>query len=381
MSSSAMKILVLATSFLPTIGGAEFVIHHVARHLVYSGHRVLVLAPRPLRRSYKREIVHNYHLIRYPCPPKSMFLETWLQLCLAWVKLRWDFDILHAHVAYPAGYVATKFAERVRVPVVITCHGADVQTDPNMGYGIRLNPSIDRKVRLALQRAPAVTTISRTMMEEVALAGTPHECLWLIPNGVDLHEFESVQADSHSGYVLGMGRLVHKKGFDLLLRAFSMVASQRRDVDLMIVGEGPEEANLRQLATGLGLSHRVQFVGFRHGAEKIALLKGCELFAACSRREPMGIVILEALAAGRAVVATQVDGIPDMITHGFNGLLVEPEDAHAAASAMLRLLKDDGQRRQLERRAMSSVARYDWPVITDRYAQIYSSLLKSSRSA
>jgi glycosyltransferase involved in cell wall biosynthesis len=370
-----MRICHISTSFLPLVGGAEYAIHYLASAQTRLNHEVLVLAPR-VRNQRLEETIIPYRLHRYPCPSNSRWLEVILWAVLAVTKLRWSFDILHAHMIYPAGYCATIFKSITKIPVVVTSQGADIQIEPAMGYGIRLNPWVDKKVRKTLRLADVITTISRSMKEEIIRAGGDPRKVYLIPNGVDGREFkvkDGAPLENKASYIFAMGRLIHKKGFDTLLEAFSRIDNGESLPNLLIAGEGPEKEKLEKMAKQLGIQDKVKFLGFRYGREKIKLLKGCEFFISLPRREPFGIVLLEALAAGRPVIATNVDGIPDIIDDRINGLLVPVDSPAIAAQAMSDLLNGPTKLEEMSTNALLKSEEYDWSRIAGNYLNVYAS--------
>lgn len=142
---------------------------------------------------------------------------------------------------------------------------------------------------------------------------------------------------------LAAGRLVDQKGFDVLLRAFAQVRGSHPEAQLAIAGDGPERETLERLNAELGAG--AAFLGRKEDLP--ALLRGCALFVLSSRYEGMPNVVLEAMSAGRAVVATNVQGVGELVADGQTGLLAPPEDPDALAQAISRLLADDALREQM----------------------------------
>src|SRR5439155_274446 len=156
--------------------------------------------------------------------------------------------------------------------------------------------------------------------------------LSVIPNGVEPGVFVDGRARPHPRpYVAAVGRLVPQKGFDVLLEAFARLDAP--EVDLLIAGDGPERRRLEALRERLGLGARVHLLGAVDRATVASLYRGARLVACPSRWEGLPLVCLEAMASGRAVVASRVDGIPDAVGDGETGLLVPPEDPVALAAA------------------------------------------------
>jgi glycosyltransferase involved in cell wall biosynthesis len=173
-----------------------------------------------------------------------------------------------------------------------------------------------------------------------------------------------------------MGRFVPKKGFEVLLRAFAEVRrGGMKNVDLLMAGDGPEGERLRRLAGELGLAGRVRFIGYLDEAQKARALAGARLFVCPSLREPLGMVNLEAMAAARPVIATDVDGIPDLIEPGRNGLLFPRGDAPLLAAHILTLLRNPELACSMGEAGRAKAADYTWEKIADRYLQIYRQLI------
>jgi glycosyltransferase involved in cell wall biosynthesis len=193
----------------------------------------------------------------------------------------------------------------------------------------------------------------------------------VIYNGIDLADFDGVAPHSEEEpYILGIGRLVPQKGFDLLVRAFA--SANIRGWKLLIAGEGPERDMLEKLIGDLGLQERVRLVGRADRATAVALFQGCELFALPSRMEPLGIVNLEAMAAGKPVVAARVGGVPEIVREGETGVLFPPGDECALAAALVGFASNRELREKFGAAGRCVVNQFTWPVIAGRYAAIYS---------
>ena len=174
-----------------------------------------------------------------------------------------------------------------------------------------------------------------------------------------------------------MGRFVHKKGFDILIKAFKQVADKKRDIDLIIAGTGEEWQTCAHLVNELGLKERIKLPGFVERKEAIKLYNGCEFFVLPSRREPFGITNLEAMAAGKAIIAADVDGVPEIIKNGENGILFKPENINLLAKNILWLLESCEKREDMGREGKLLVEkRYDWQSIADGYIKIYETVLR-----
>jgi len=180
----------------------------------------------------------------------------------------------------------------------------------------------------------------------VANEGAPLGKIAVIPNGVDIKRFEDSVDSSEMRSSLGLttgnfviggiGRLSKQKGFDILIKAISLLPSN--NIHGLLIGEGEEREYLIQLSRDLGLEDRIHFAGYRSDVER--LLQVVDLYVQPSRFEGMPNALLEAMAAGLPIVASEVDGNRDLIKNGFNGWLVPPEDERALALAIDSALSD-----------------------------------------
>jgi glycosyltransferase involved in cell wall biosynthesis len=169
------------------------------------------------------------------------------------------------------------------------------------------------------------------------------------------------------------GQLIERKGHDVLLDALPSVIARHRRLKLLVFGRGPREAALKSRVRQLGIGDHVIFAGFVPRLEE--LLAGFDAFVHPARREGLGLVVLEALAAGVPLVASRAGGLVDAIEDGRTGLLVPPDDAPALTSALLRMLEDDGFRRRLSKAGRVGVAeRFSVQAMADGYRGLYSDL-------
>jgi glycosyltransferase involved in cell wall biosynthesis len=225
--------------------------------------------------------------------------------------------------------------------------------------------------------AHRITAISVARSQE---AQRFHKDILLIPNGIPYAALRDAANTiiKRPKSILFVGRLEPMKGVDTLLRAFATISGQGSDVGLRIVGDGSQRQRLEALAPELGIADRVIFAG-KVSPEDIAReYASAEIFCGLSRSEALGNVFLEAQAAGCAVVATNVGGIPDIVKDGETGMLVAPDKPEEAAEALSRLLSDEAMRHRLSNAAVEHAKAYDWQGIAEQYRGIYSGLLALS---
>ncbi|MEW6079434.1 MAG: glycosyltransferase [Thermodesulfobacteriota bacterium] len=175
--------------------------------------------------------------------------------------------------------------------------------------------------------------------------------------------------------VVGMvGRLVEVKNFNLYIEAAAKVLGQKIPAVFLIIGEGPLRDTLEQQTVAAGLKDRFIFTGFRN--DVFRLVGMMDLFVLCSRSETNPIALMEAMASGKPVIATDVGGVPEIVEHGVNGWLCPSDDVDCLAEAMTRLLSYPAQARDLGARAQATISeRYSLPSVTARLLDVYKDLM------
>ena len=216
-----------------------------------------------------------------------------------------------------------------------------------------------------------VTAISTALVRAAASLGRTD--VMVIPNGIDCAAIKKSCAFHAKipGRILFVGRLEAMKGVDTLLKAMGDERLANIDWTLRIVGSGSKVTSLKALAKQLGITDRVTFTGRLIGKAVYDEYAAAEIFCGLSRSEALGNVFLEAQAAGCAVVATNVGGIPEIVHDGETGILVAPDDPIVAATALLSLLREPARRLAYGAASGETCARYDWSSISGRYAALY----------
>jgi teichuronic acid biosynthesis glycosyltransferase TuaC len=263
-----MNIALVALNFLPARGGMEFVVHDLAETLHDSGHDVTVFAPR--WKNLPPEYDHHYRLVRFGWNFRGAFrsgFNKW-PLKRAFARLHKDmpFDVINSHSAHLSTSYALALKQKFGVPVVVTCHGHDIQRDPASGYGLRLNPKDDRLILRNLAAADLAVSISGSVYEDLVRV-VPAEKIVSIPNGIDvgfgdstgepwLRKFVGGEGDI---LVISVGRNVPKKSFDVGLRACALAIEQVPDMRYVHIGRDGDA--LGTLAAELGISERFHALG------------------------------------------------------------------------------------------------------------------------
>jgi glycosyltransferase involved in cell wall biosynthesis len=291
-------------------------------------------------------------------------------------------DVVHTHQMTALLY-AGRASRRERVPVVHTEHN-NVAAHRAKSWTRRLRTEL--LWRYAGRYADRFCGVARDVIAAAGAYGTiPRRKLAHVPNGIDTVAIAAaganrpaVRADlgiAPDAPLIGtVGRLAEVKQQGVLIRAFAQVVADFPAARLVLVGDGPLRAELEGLAATLGLSGAVLFAGYQPNPERY--LAAMDVFVLPSRAEAMPLVIPEAWAAGRPVVASRVGGIPELIEDGKTGLLVEPGDVDGLAARLRQVLAEPAAARALARagRAVAR-ARYDVTAMAGTYDRTYRELL------
>jgi glycosyltransferase involved in cell wall biosynthesis len=278
-------------------------------------------------------------------------------------------DVINCH--YLAGYfLHLVIAGRLlRVPIVISVHGADVDA-----YN---DSSRFRKFvyRLIMRGANRVVACSAAMARHTAdVFPEVRGKVTYVHNGLDLSCYSNTSETLAlpKPYILCVCRHVHKKGVDTLLRAFVLVRRKFPTMSLVLVGDGPLFEDHKELARNLQIDDRLVFVGSTPHAEVGSFFQGCTLFVLPSRAEPFGLVILEAAYYRKGFVCTSVGGVPEIVTDGVDGVLVEADNPKGMAEAIVALVKDPIRRAQFGARAHETLLkRFLWKDRIFDYVAVY----------
>lgn len=381
-----MKVLMLSWEFPPqVVGGLGRHVFELSRCLSRCGIEPHVVTPRVVGKPMfeKEDEVYVY---RVGPPVDSKHFKAWaltfnrdaVRDIIRIQQYVGGLAVVHAHdwiVAYAARTVSRIFD----LPLVSTIHATE--HGRNRGLHNRMQKEIHDIEENLVKASQAVICCSRYMKDEVArLFSVDAGRITVIPNGVS---FSSKTKGWYRGLnipgiseddrlVFFIGRLVAEKGVSTLIKAFSLVAKEKREVKLVVGGKGPQERELKELASQLGLGDRVVFTGFLSDRQRDALYHWAEVAVFPSWYEPFGIVALEAMAAGTPVVVSDVGGLGEIVEDGVTGLKVPPMEVEALGQAILKILEDQELAQNLRRNAYRCLENeYNWERVAQATAELY----------
>jgi glycosyltransferase involved in cell wall biosynthesis len=286
------------------------------------------------------------------------------------------FDIIHTH-AYSAGTIGRMSAFLAGVPVIIS-HNQNIYNYYNKYYHF-----VERLLSYITDGIICVSDVVKKFANETQ--GIDTKKLVTIYNGIE--NVRSVSGKETSGLrkelgipvnysVIGtIAQFSEKKGLGYLIRSASILLKLRKDVNFLLVGDGTIMGELKQLCHNLKIGENVIFAGERGDIPEMLSL--IDIFVLPSIREGLPLAILEAMACGKPVIATNVGGVPEVIKNGINGILVQPKDPDALHNAMKELLNDAAKRKKMGREGMDICAKsFSSKVMVDRIEELYETLLE-----
>ena len=399
-----MKVLVLSHMYPSAFNEITGIfVHEQVKELINKGIEVQVVSPIPWApfpinclsskwknyNSIPERTVHegiNVWYPRYLVFPCSWFFASSGQRMYLGIKevvkktyQEFQFDLIHVHVALPDGFAAIKLNQIYRKPVVITIHGQDLY--------ITINRNESCKIALfnVFKKADHVILVSKKLKEisdnNVGFASKST----VISNGVAvsniLKEKNIILGKSTLNYriILSVSYLITRKAIDFNLKAIAQLINKYPNLKYLIIGDGPEMRNLKELSSNLRINEYVEFLGQLPHEKVLAYMAKADIFSLPSWNEAFGVVYIEAMAQGKPVIGCQGEGIEDFVEHGRTGLLVKPKDVDSLTQALDFLLSS-----QEETKTMGECARkvvldnYTWEKNAEKTIEIYREVLNNA---
>ena len=373
-----MKIAFFTETFLPKVDGIVTRLTKTVQQLVAAGDEVLIFCPEGAPESYM-----GARVVGVPAMPLPLYPELKLALPRPAVSEALDrFGPDLVHVVNPAvlGLGGIWLARSRGLPLVASYHTHLPKYLEHYGMGM-LEPLLWELLKAAHNQAQLNLCTSTAMVEELASRGIQHTALW--QRGVDTDLFRPELASAamrkrlHGGHddtghlLLYIGRLSAEKQIDRIRPVLEAMPQTR----LALVGDGPHRQQLERHFDGTATT----FVGYLAGQELASAYASGDAFLFPSSTETLGLVLLEAMAAGCPVVGANRGGIPDIVSDGVNGCLYDPDQAASLPTAVERLLGDPAARRQLRLAARQEAERWGWPSATAQLQGYYRQVLHRGR--
>lgn len=370
-----MRILLLPSLYIPNIGGIETFTRDLALALISKGHSVIILTKKWPSELVDEEEIDGIKVYRiFSAKTKDHYLD--MNKWLKENKNKFIADIIHViGVRRCLPIAGITLSKEMNIPIVMTIAGSEV---PQEGDSFSKNIWNKNKkiIEYACKSSNAVTSFSKGLRNNI-LKVLPDIKVDVIYAGIELSLFNNVIPFKHNkGYILSARRLSYDKGIDILIDSFSQI-HKKYDIELIVVGDGPELENLKLQVDKLNLLGSVKFFG-SVTIEKLAqLLSGAILTVVPSRCEGGGLINIEAQAVGCPVVASNIGGISEYIKNGYSGILVPPEDSKKLAYAIEQILSNNKIRNKLIKNGKDFSLNFDFNLIKLKYIDFYQFVINS----
>jgi len=379
-----LRVALCTDYFYPHVGGVQSHVAGLASELERRGHEVTILAKQVKTKlsNDSLQILSKRIIYLEPVFPVPIILIPPKLAEVREVIRKGRFDIVHAHHAFtPTSLLSISAAEKLRIPSILTNHTIFLAS--NAKYVWVPASYILYPYRRYINKASLITAVSRAAAKFIGHF-TEEKKIVVVPNGVDVERFASTEKDtppylSEKPIILYVGRLAYRKGLQVLVSAMPFVLKEFPYAKLLIVGEGYMKCLVRMLIKSLDLDGKVKLLGFIPD-EKLPDLYGLSsLFVLPSLYcESFGITLLEAMASGKPVVASNVGGIPEVVRDGITGLLFRRGDAYDLACNIIKVLSDHNLAESLAFNAKELVKkRCSWSAVAGKMEDIYEKTLNN----
>jgi glycogen(starch) synthase len=367
-----MRILYWTESFWPTIGGIEILSAQFIPAMQKRGFEITVATDHrnlnlPDKADFKGIAVHRFHFQRaLEKRDMGQLIVTLRQVA----KLKQTFrpDLIHINTCGPGIFFHLRTIDTYSTPTLVTVHAL-------MTRACGHDTILGRLLRLA----DWVSTVSEATLYEIQkiLPEITHRSS-VIYNGLNIPDLQPEPLPFDTPRLLCLGRVVVDKGFDIALTAFASLTHRFPNARLIIAGNGPAMSDLKKYTAEIGLTDSVEFTGWVSPEKIPHLLNTATVVLMPSRlSESFGLVALQTAQMARPIVATSIGGLPEVVTHGETGLLVEKENSDMLAKAIAFLLEHPRAAIQMGQNARKRVQKvFSWDHFVDNYDTLYRRLFK-----
>ena len=376
------KSLKIGLVCYPTFGGSGIVATELGKALAEKGHEIhFITYSKPVRMDWftKNMYYHEVSVSDYPLFEYAPY-ELLLSSKLVDVTINQKLDILHVHYAIPhasAAFSAQQIlkTKNIDLPFITTLHGTDITL---LGKDKSFQPVIE----FAINQSDAVTAVSESLKEDTYKFFDIKKNIEVIPNFIDPNlyrfakdiELRAQFAEKNEVIITHISNFRKVKRMDDVIRIFEGVQKQL-SAKLLMVGDGPELHQAKNLTRELGISEKVFFLGKSKRIEQITSIS--DVFLLPSEKESFGLVALEAMASGVAVVSSNVGGLPEVNKDGVTGFLNEVGDIEGMIASVLTILNDKDTLDRFKANALEHSQKFDLNKIVPVYENLYLSLVKS----
>ena len=369
-----MRVLYCIETFLPHIGGAQVLAYQFVSAMRNRGHEIAIVTSMSTLDQNSESTLDNIPVYRFPffkvLAERNIvqIAETKKQVSALWKSFHPD--LVHLNSTGPDNFFYLQESKAFSTPILVTLHGLPMSSHFDK----------DDLFHVTLRAASWITIVSEAVLSKARkISPDITSRSSVIYNGLKPPQTRPNLLNFDQPVLLGIGRLFPHKGFDLAVSSFSGIAHRFPMAQLIIAGDGPSRTDLEEQTKCLQLTSRVSFKGWIPPENISELINQATIIIMPSRREPFGLVALQAGQMARPIVATRVDGLPEVVRHNETGLLVESEDSQAIATAITYLLEHPKQAIQMGQRAKQWVQKaFSFERHLDEYEKLYQNLANTT---
>ena len=368
-----LRIAFFTETFLPKIDGVVTRLCQTIKHLVRFGHEVLLIAPDGGLTEYEGARVHGVKGFSFPLYPDIKLAIP--RPSIGRALENFQPELIHGIHPVVLGASAFHYSKHHNVPLVVSYHAQLDKYLHYYGFG-KLEPLFWKVTRSAYNASDLALATSQAMVDLLRQQGLKRVELW--QKGVDTERFTPdkatpemrarlTQGHPQDKLMVYIGRLSAEKGIEACRPVLQAIPGLR----LALIGDGPHREKLQEYFAGTP----TYFPGFFNGDDLAAAYASADIFFMASRTETLGLVVLEAMAAGCAVVAADEGGIPDIVRDGVTGHLFKHGDQEKAIAAVRKLITDDAHRETMRREARLDAEKWSWAAATRQLEGLYRGVL------
>ena len=365
--------------FPPEAIGDPFYSYELSLRQAASRHRVTVITWTRERSADKEEVTKGFEVCRlkginfrlngkileYPYLPN-------LSSVLKSIKP----DIIHAHShLFLTTFSAVKEAKKLRLPSVVTVHGVSAERGTFTNFA--QHSYLCTVGKWIFKNATRIICLTKSNAYEVMKYGADRLKIRIVPNAVDLNLFKPSKKKAKDPLFVWVGRFVPEKGIHYLVKAIEVVVRECKDAKFILIGDGSMLPLTKKMVKRSGLNDYVRFTGFMDPKSVSHILSKATAFVFPSLKEGMSKAVLEAMACGLPIIASNISGIDEFVTNEYDGLLVPPKDPRALGEAIIKVIRDTNLAARLGQNSRKTVeTNHNWNTVLDTLGSVYEEALR-----
>ena len=388
----SLRVCVVTQQMSNVISGIGLHARNLVNHLTSDGHQVTVIAPHDQR----PPIDLNYQFIGIPSPFLKNNQARWIPLSISYAKClsvlgeKYDFDIIHFTDARESLFC------RLKTPIignVNDTYAADIK--PILYYRKYYTDWLQRWLYYHLvhwceaRTLPRLTAILANSSYTARIISSQYHLeidqVHICHKSIELNQYTHAnvlhqRSTPHPPKILFVGGNMQRKGLPTLIKAAPLILKELPEAEFWVAGKDQAESKMKTLCERAGVTNNFHFSGWQSQSELVNLYSQADVFTIPSITEAFGVVFLEAMATGVPVIGTEVGGIPEIIQHKENGLLVPPDEPITLAEAIINILQDQALRDSLRDKGLETASKFSVDRMMEITYRVYESVLKNPHS-